>query len=104
LPLLRRRLTFSRKGVSVQVGKRKLEISTPDDLDDKLIELTGHSAKEVRALLDSWSTYKGVTAERIADLIYEAGPAFVMARLTPMLVGAMVGGYTASGEVKAVTK
>jgi hypothetical protein len=50
------------------------------------------------------STYKGVTAERIADLIYEAGPAFVMARLTPMLVGAMVGGYTASGEVKAVTK
>jgi len=38
----------------VQVGKRKLEISTPDDLDDKLIELTGHSAKEMRGLLDNW--------------------------------------------------
>jgi hypothetical protein len=62
LPLLRRRLTFSRKGVSVQVGKRKLEISTPDDLDDKLIELTGHSAKEVRALLNSWCSPSVVAA------------------------------------------
>jgi hypothetical protein len=38
----------------MKVGKRDLAISTPDDLDDKLIELTGHSAKEMRGLLESW--------------------------------------------------
>jgi hypothetical protein len=38
----------------MKVGKRDLSISTPDDLDERLIELTGHSAKEMRGLLDNW--------------------------------------------------
>jgi hypothetical protein len=38
----------------MKVGKRDLSISAPADLDEKLIELTGHSAKEMRTLLDSW--------------------------------------------------
>ena len=38
----------------MKVGKRDLSLSTPDDLDEKLIELTGHSAKEMRGLLETW--------------------------------------------------
>lgn len=38
----------------MKVGKRALSISTPDDLDERLIELTGHSAKEMRGILENW--------------------------------------------------
>lgn len=38
----------------MKIGKRDLQIATPDDLDARLVELTGHSAKEVRAMLDTW--------------------------------------------------
>lgn len=39
--------------------------------------------------------------EKCADLIFEAGPIDVVRRLAVIFTGAMAGGYTASGEVKA---
>lgn len=44
--------------------------------------------------------YIGAKPERLASLIYEASAPKVMGRLTVLLVGALTGGYTASGEVK----
>lgn len=38
----------------MKIGKRDLNVSTPDNLDEQLIDTLGHSAKEVRALLDGW--------------------------------------------------
>lgn len=47
--------------------------------------------------------YKGVTLDRVADLIYEAGQPKVCARVMVVLTGALTGGYTAAGEAKAGT-
>ena len=47
------------------------------------------------------SSYIGAKAAKVSQLIYEAGGPMVMGRLTVLLVGALTGGYTASGEVKA---
>jgi hypothetical protein len=38
----------------MKIGRRDLTISTPDNLDDQLLETMGHSAKEIRTLLDGW--------------------------------------------------
>ena len=46
----------------MKIGKRDLVISAPDNLDDQLIELTGHSAKEMRTMLDGWCSPSGVAA------------------------------------------
>lgn len=45
--------------------------------------------------------YKGAKADRCADLIFESGPVDVSRRLAIIFTGALSGGYTASGEVKA---
>jgi len=47
------------------------------------------------------STYRAATSERISQLIFEASPAKVNARIVPVLIGALTGGYTAEGELKA---
>lgn len=46
--------------------------------------------------------YRGAKAEKCADLIFENGPVDVARRLAIIFTGALTGGYTASGEVKAV--
>lgn len=38
----------------MKIGRRNLEISTPEDLDEKLIEQTGVSAREMRDILNTW--------------------------------------------------
>lgn len=48
------------------------------------------------------NTYKGVKEARLEDLIFEASAPIVSARLTVLLMGALTGGYTASGELKAM--
>ena len=48
------------------------------------------------------SSYRGAKAERLSELIYEAGGPRICARITVLLMGALTGGYTASGEVKPV--
>jgi hypothetical protein len=49
------------------------------------------------------SSYRGAKAESLAKLIYEAGGPRICARITVVLMGALTGGYTASGERKATT-
>lgn len=49
------------------------------------------------------TSYLGAKAEKVADLVYEAGPPRLMAALTVILAGAINGGYTASGEAKAAS-
>lgn len=46
------------------------------------------------------SSYLGAKAERLSELIYEAGMPRIMAGLAILLAGAISGGYTASGEAK----
>lgn len=48
----------------------------------------------------SVSTYAGADPERLAELIYDAGVPRICARLLPVLMGAVTGGYDASGELK----
>ena len=47
------------------------------------------------------AVYKAAKPQRIADLIFEAGPVAVSGRLGVIFVGALSGGYTATGEPKA---
>ena len=47
------------------------------------------------------TTYRGAKPEKIAELIYEAGGPRVSARIAVLLMGALTGGYTASGKMKA---
>jgi hypothetical protein len=47
------------------------------------------------------ATYKSVKEARLEELIFEASAPVVSARLTVLLMGALTGGYTASGEMKA---
>jgi hypothetical protein len=49
------------------------------------------------------STYRAATAQRMSELVFEHGGPSVMARVAVVLVGALSGGYTSSGEVKAAT-
>jgi hypothetical protein len=46
--------------------------------------------------------YRGAKANNCADLVYENGPVDVSRRLAVIFTGALAGGYTASGEPKAV--
>lgn len=48
------------------------------------------------------AVYKSPNPTKIADLIYESGPVDVARRLAVIFTGALTGGYTASGEPKAV--
>lgn len=48
--------------------------------------------------------YLGAKADKISRLIHEAGPAKIMGRLSILLSGALLGGYTASGEAIAATE
>lgn len=47
-------------------------------------------------------SYKGASAEKLAELIYEAGAPRITARVAIVLMGAATGGYTAKGEVRPV--
>ena len=49
------------------------------------------------------TTYMAANPDKIRGLILEAGTPRIMARITVILAGAIGGGYTASGEVKAAT-
>jgi hypothetical protein len=46
--------------------------------------------------------YKGAKPERCADLVFEAGPMGIARRLAIIFTGALTGGYTASGEPRAI--
>lgn len=46
------------------------------------------------------SSYVGAKAETLAPMIYEACSSRVMGRVAVLLAGAVMGGYTASGEAK----
>jgi hypothetical protein len=48
------------------------------------------------------TVYKAPNPEKLADLIYEHGPVDTARRLAIIFTGALTGGYTASGEAKAV--
>ena len=48
--------------------------------------------------------YKGAKPDVLADLIYEAGAPAINSRLMLVLIGALTGGYTASGEAKPTTR
>lgn len=45
-------------------------------------------------------SYKGARIEKIAELVYEASAPSITARIAVILMGAVTGGYTASGEMK----
>lgn len=45
-------------------------------------------------------TYRTIKPERATDLIIEAGFGAVLGRITILLAGALMGGYTAEGELK----
>lgn len=47
------------------------------------------------------ASYCGAKTESLRGMIYEAGAPSIVARLSIVLVGAMAGGYTASGEARA---
>jgi hypothetical protein len=47
------------------------------------------------------ANYRGAKVETVRQHIFEAGVPKIRARLMPLLSGAMTGGYTASGELKA---
>ena len=51
-----------------------------------------------------YTTYRAANPKRLSQMIYDYGGPRVMARLTVLLVGALTGGYTASGELKAGTE
>jgi hypothetical protein len=46
------------------------------------------------------TTYAAAKPERIAELIHEEGVPFIVPPIVAVLMGALTGGYTASGEVK----
>lgn len=46
--------------------------------------------------------YRGAKPEKCADLIYEGGELTLAPRIGAILTYAMAGGYTASGEVRAI--
>jgi hypothetical protein len=50
------------------------------------------------------TSYRGAKPERLQSMIYEAGKAKVTTRVAVLLAGALSGGYTAKGEVKAATE
>lgn len=68
------------------------------------VETAGIVAAElIRAGADDADQFtKRVSADRIAELVYEEGVTTVVARLTFPLLDAVTGGRTASGEAKAV--
>jgi hypothetical protein len=81
--------------LTVQAGSLALSVG---DLGVCVAELMrAYGAFDPEAAAD----YKGAKPERCADLIYEAGPVEVSRRLAVIFTGAIAGGYTASGEVKA---
>jgi hypothetical protein len=47
------------------------------------------------------TTYRGAKVDRVKAMIYDAGKARISTRIAVVLVGALSGGYTASGEPKA---
>ena len=46
------------------------------------------------------SSYQGAKPERLAELIFEAGPMMIQPRITVVLLSALTGGVDASGEAK----
>jgi hypothetical protein len=50
------------------------------------------------------ATYMSATTTRISELIYESSIPQVLARVAVVLLGALTGGYTASGEAKPATR
>jgi hypothetical protein len=38
--------------MTIKIGRSELKVSTPSDLDERLIELCGCSAKEMRQMID----------------------------------------------------
>lgn len=59
-----------------------------------------HAFAEVNPKHELIDDYRGAKPERLADLIYEAGSPRILARLLAVLIGALNGGYTASGEAR----
>lgn len=51
---------------------------------------------------DAGPSYTHASAAKLAELIYEAGPPRITARVAIVLMGAATGGYTAKGEVRPV--
>lgn len=82
--------------IAVQCGSLALSI---EELGLCVSELMrAYAVHDPKASAD----YKGAKPERCADLIYENGPVDVARRVAIILTGAVTGGYTASGEPKAV--
>ncbi len=77
------RLTLAQMGVCVSAMMRAHGKANPDD--------------------PNRTTYLAANPEKIRGLIYEAGTPRIMARLAVILSGAVAGGYTSLGEVKAAT-
>lgn len=59
---------------------------------------------EAHPNLPNIRTYRGLTAKKVSELIYEQGSGTVRIPLFCILLGAITGGYDASGEAKAEGK
>lgn len=58
---------------------------------------------EGKANPEAGPSYSGANPKKLAQLIMEAGTPAITARLAIILIGALTGGYTASGEPKPAT-
>lgn len=93
---IERALGKSLTQLAVQTGSLALNI---DELGVCVAEMM-----QAYAVFDesAGASYKAAKPERCADLIYDRGPVDVSRRLAIIFTGALTGGYTASGEAKAV--
>lgn len=58
---------------------------------------------EAREDPEKGASYRAASPKRLAEMIYEEGTPAIMARIAIILLGAVTGGYTASGEPKPAT-
>lgn len=70
-------------------------------LDEMAIIVTEMMHAHAKSDPTAGPSYSGAKPERVRALIYEAGAPRILARLVPLLIGALTGGYSASGEAKA---
>ena len=84
-------------------GQALRGVLTIDDMAVVVSEMMRAYAK-AHPETEEITTYRSVKVERVAEMIFEAGSPNITARIAVVLVGAVTGGYTASGEVVTGTK
>lgn len=87
------------------LGRSLLELSAAATsgalrIRDMAVIVTEMMKAEGRADPNAGPSYSGAKAAKVAELLFEQPAAMISARLAVVLVGAVTGGYTASGEPK----